>query len=58
MVPAPVQAKSHGVEYLSDEFPLAVHAQIASALCPSDPDSAAEAVGLHKKTSCPKKEQS
>lgn len=47
-VPAPV-------EYLSHEFPLPVHAEVAPALCASDPDAAAEAVRLHKKTSCKKK---
>lgn len=58
MFPAPMQPKSHGVEYLPDKFPFPVHAEIASALCTSDPDSAAEAVRLHKKASCKKKEES
>lgn len=56
--PAPMQAKSHGVEYLSHQFALAVHAEVASALCTPDPDAAAEAVRLHKKTSCQEKEES
>lgn len=45
------------VDYLSDQFALPVHAEIVSTLCTSDSDSAAEAVRLHKKTSCREKEE-